>query len=215
MSNDRIQDAVHKKGAKVLLLTATPYGKDFAEVDSQLNLLPKPRQARQTPLGLAVAASRWRVASLAALPDLPPCTVLTTPDVVRHFGHQDEQGERFVVFAKDDRRYFPRRIRLQTVRYTNPFDDFLADLLESKLLYKASAPLVEDPQQAALPLEVSNARGVRFALQEALFLHQFCSSPVEVKNVCDKLATGGYNYTFARQAALSAFIQERLSLIHI
>ena len=35
LSNDRIQTAVREKGAKVLLLTATPYGKDFSEVESQ------------------------------------------------------------------------------------------------------------------------------------------------------------------------------------
>lgn len=212
LSNARIQEAVREKGAKVLLLTATPYGKDFSEVESQLKLLPAPRHAMHTALGFTTSITTWQAQKLADLPELPPCTVLTTPDVVRHFGHQDEQGERYVVFSETDRRYFPRRIRLQTVRYDNPFDEFLAELLESKLLYKELASGKPSPQ-AALPLDLPNGHGERLPLQEALFLHQFCSSPAEVKEVCDKLEFGGYNYTFARQKELSDFVRERRRLI--
>ena len=212
LSNERIQNAVREKGGKVLLLTATPYGKDFSEVESQLKLLPAPKLAISTRLGMTVESLIWQAEKLADLPELPPCTVLTTPDVVRHFGKQDDAGERFVVFSPTDQRYFPRCIRLQTVRYQNPFDDFLADLLESKLLYK----LIERPEkqgQAMLPLNIPIVEGERLALQEALFLHQFCSSPAEVDNVCNQLETGGYNYSFARQAELSKFIRSHRSLV--
>jgi superfamily II DNA or RNA helicase len=212
LSNERIQNAVREKGAKVLLLTATPYGKDFSEVESQLNLLPAPKQAVTTHLGMTVESTVWQADQLADLPELPPCTVLTTPDVVRHFGMVDDAGERFVVFSPTDQRYFPRRIRLQTIRYENPFDEFLADLLVSKLLYKK----VERPEregQAMLPMDLPIVEGERLALQEALFLHQFCSSPAEVDNACNQLETGGYNYAFARQTALSQFIRERRGLV--
>lgn len=210
LSNDRIRRAVRERGAKALLLTATPYGKDFSEVESQLSLLPAPRQMLQTQLGLTVVVDKWRAQELSDLPELPPCTVLTTPDVVRHFGYQDELGERFVVFSEDDRRYFPRRIRLQTVRYENPFDEFLADLLESKLLYK-KAVLTES--QVVLPFGCFDDHGERMPLQEALFLHQFCSSPAEVRSVCDKLETGGYNYAFAWQDKLREFVSSRHKLV--
>ena len=123
LSNDRIQNAAREKGAKVLLLTATPYGKDFSEVESQLRLLPAPKHAQNTELGFTVEARIWQAEKLADLPELPPCTVLTTPDVVRHFSKQDEDGERYVVFSANDRRYFPRRICLRTIRYQNLFDD--------------------------------------------------------------------------------------------
>lgn len=208
LSNDRIQKAVREKGAKVLLLTATPYGKDFSEVESQLKLLPAPKEALYTSLGFTVNANVWQAEQLADLPELPPCTVLTTPDVVRHFGKQDEAGEKFVVFSSDDRRYFPRRIRLQTVRYENPFDEFLADLLASKLLYK-KIERPADPFQATLPMDIPTIEGERLALQEALFLHQFCSSPAEVIKVCDQLEKGAYNYAFARQKDLTQFIRAR------
>lgn len=212
LSNDRIQKAAREKGAKVLLLTATPYGKDFSEVESQLRLLPAPKQAQSTALGFTVETQMWQAKQLSDLPELPPCTVLTTPDVVRHFSRQDGNGERFVVFSENDQRYFPRRISLRTVRYQNPFDDFLADLYESKLLYK-KIERQENPIQAPLPLDIPFTEGERLALQEALFLHQFCSSPAEVQNVCTQLEKGSYNYSFARQQELTAFIQERRSLI--
>ena len=212
LSNDRIQNAVREKNAKVLLLTATPYGKAFSEVESQLKLLPAPKQAVSTHLGLTVKSLVWQAEKLADLPELAVCTVLTTPDVVHHFGKKDEAGERFVVFSATDRRYFPRRIRLQSVRYENPFDEFLADLLQSKLLYKKVEQPI-NPLQAALPLDIPEAEGERLALQEALFLHQFCSSPAEVDYVCNQLTTGGYNYAFARQKELREFIRDRRSLV--
>ena len=212
LSNDRIRKAVREKQAKVLLLTATPYGKAFSEVESQLKLLPAPKLAQSTPLGLAVNTDVWQAERLSELPELPVCTVLTTPDVVRHFGKQDDAGERFVVFSSTDKRYFPRRIRLQSVRYENPFDDFFADLLQSKLLYKKVEQLATD-QQAVLPMEIPEIEGERLPLQEALFLHQFCSSPAEVKDVCNQLINGGYNYGFARQEELRVFVREHLTLV--
>lgn len=134
--------------------------------------------------------------------------------MVRHFGMSDESGERYVVFSENDRRYFPRRIRLQTVRYQNPFDEFLADLLESKLLYK-KRPQPSESWQATLlgDADALMPEGERLPLQEASFLHQFCSSPAQVEVVCDKLENGGYSYAFARQEELSRFIRMRRKLV--
>lgn len=208
LSNRRIRQAVRKQGAQILLLTATPYGKDLSEVTSQLNLLPAPKNPVYTALGLATRAHNWRVEKLADMPNLPPCTVLTTPDVVRHFGQVDAYGERYVVFGEDERRYFPRRIRLQTVRFENRLDDFLADLLQSKLLYKRVEHST-DSAQTLLPLGPLDTQGERLPLQEALFLHQFCSSLAMADAVCEKLEKGEYNYAFARQKDLTTLIRKQ------
>ncbi|RLC74852.1 MAG: hypothetical protein DRI81_13105 [Chloroflexi bacterium] len=214
LSNERIRKAVREKEAHVLLLTATPYGKEFAEVESQLKLLPAPKRPFLTPLGLPVEADVWPVQKLADLPELPPCTVLTTPDVVHHFGKRDESGEQYVVFSENDHRYFPRRLCLRTVRCQNPFDEFLADLLESKLLYKQKLlPLALGQAYLLENIDTFLSQGERQPLQEALFLHQFCSSPAQVKVVCDKLEHGGYNYAFARQEKLGQFIRARRKLV--
>jgi len=212
LSNKRIQEAVRKQGAKVLLLTATPYGKDVSEVISQLNLLPAPKGPVYTPLGLETYAEDWQVEQLADLPNLPPCTVLTTPDVVRHFGQTDDHDERYVAF-QDERRYFPRRIILKTVRFKNPLDDFLAELLESRLLYRKPDER-DGAVQGTLPLGPLETLGERQPLQEAQFLHRFCSSLALAESVCDKLENGGYNYEFARQEELSRFVREHRPDIH-
>lgn len=207
-SNERIQRAIRTNRGRVLLLTATPYGKNIDEVQSQLNLLPPPGEPVNTPLGLPVEVQAWQVSSLKELAELPPCTVLNTPDVVHHFGEQDADGERFVRFG-EEKRYFPRRIRLETVRYDNPCDDLFAELLESRLLYKATERgkrARRQPSQEGL-FELPAVEGERFPLQEALFLHQFCSSPAEVLSVCEKLKQGSYAYQFARQSELTDFVQ--------
>lgn len=211
LSNSRIQDAVRQRGAKVLLLTATPYGKDFSEVESQLNLLPPPKYSLPTHLGFETKMAVWPAKELADLPELSSCTVLSTPDVVHHFGEQDDNGERFVRFAQE-KRFFPRRIRLATVRYTNPFDDFFAELLESKLLYRKTEVPAGKLQTYLFPDDIP-ITGERLALQEALFLHQFCSSPAEVERVCHKLKIGDYSYQFARQDELTHFMRRYHKLV--
>lgn len=206
LSNERIQNAVRRNKAKVLLLTATPYGKDISEVQSQLNLLPAPVSDLSTSLGLSVEATSWQIDTLAQLTELPICTVLTTPDVVSHFGETDENGERFVRFG-NDKRYFPRRIRLLTEKYNNPFDDLFADLLERKLLYKAVEPLGNDQQDALFDTSELVTNGQRLPLQEALLLHQFCSSPAEVVRIFEHLEKSKYSYDFANQKELNRFIR--------
>jgi superfamily II DNA or RNA helicase len=209
ISNERIQKAIRENKGRVLLLTATPYGKGIEEVQSQLNLLPPPKANVRTALGLAVKDEAWRVTRLKELAELPVCTVLNTPDVVRHFGEKDENGEQFVRFG-EEKRYFPRRIRLETIRYDNPFDDFFAELLESKLLYKAAdSEERRCTTQKETLFDLPNPEGERLPLQEALFLHQFCSSPEQVWDVCQKMKQGAYSYSFARQAELTAFIERR------
>lgn len=217
ISNERVQTAIRENGGCVLLLTATPYGKNVDEVQSQLNLLPPPKQKVSTAIGMEVEATTWSVDNLKELAELPTCTVLNTPDVVHHFGEQDENGERFVRFG-DDNRYFPRRIRLETIRYENPFDDFFAELLESKLLYKAADSGKQGKRkrrasQKEKLFDLPSAEGERLPLQEALFLHQFCSSPEEVADVCEKLKSGTYSYSFARQAELTGFIENHQQIV--
>ncbi|MDW8277516.1 MAG: helicase-related protein [Anaerolineales bacterium] len=212
ISNQRIQTAIRENKGRVLLLTATPYGKSLDEVQSQLNLLPSPKKKVNTPIGLEVESTTWSVNKLKELAELPTCTVVNTPDVVHHFGEQDENGERFVRFG-EDKRYFPRRIRLETVRYENPFDDFFAELLESKLLYKATDSGKQGKRKRQMTqkdrlFDLPNSEGERLPLQEALFLHQFCSSPDEVWDVSQKMKQGTYSYQFARQTELALLIEK-------
>ncbi len=166
-----------------------------------------------------VPATEWRVDELGELSDLPPCTVLTTPDVVKHYGQQDDLGERFVEYAPGDKRYFPRRIVLRTVRYDNPLDDLLVDLLAGDLLYRQVASESDGRQMALFGAEVMEAstsrRGRRDPLFEASDLHQFCSSVARVQLLFQDLETGRNHSAFQNQAQLRKFVRANRRLVNL
>jgi superfamily II DNA or RNA helicase len=213
LRNLRIDQAVHDKGARLLLMTATPYSKDKDDVNSQLRLLPAPSTEVNNNLVLLTSASHWKISALSELPELPPCTVLTTPDVVQHFGAFDEQGQRYVEFGKENRRYFPRRLTLKTVQYQNPLDEILVELLTTDLLYakreptdlRESTPLLFERQAYDETLAHS---GKRNPFYESQVLHQFCSSPSRVQVLCKQLETGKTNFKFQHQERLTQFIRD-------
>lgn len=213
LRNQRIYQAVHEKGARLLLMTATPYSKDKDDVNSQLRLLPAPNTEVNTYLGLRTSASHWKISSLGELSELPPCTVLTTPDVVQHFGALDVSGQRYVEFGQDNRRYFPNRLTLKTVKYQNPLDEILVELLTSNLLYakreptdlNESAPLLFERKAYDETLAHS---GKRNPFYESQVLHQFCSSPSRVQVLCQQLENGKTNFKFQHQERLTQFIRD-------
>lgn len=218
LRNQRIYQAINEKGARLLLMTATPYSKDKEDVNSQLRLLPAPNTEVSTQLGLRTSAKHWKIAALGELPELPPCTVLTTPDVVQHFGAYDEQGQRYVDFSKEKRRYFPRRLTLKTVRYENPLDDILVELLTSDLLHakrepadlKVSSPLLFERQAYDDTLAQN---GKRNPFYESQVLHQFCSSPARIQILCKQLENGDTNFKFQHQERLTRFIRDHQRVI--
>jgi len=212
LRNQRINKAVREKSARLLLMTATPYSKDKDDVNSQLQLLPSPLNEVNTQIGLRTAAKHWKIVSLSELSDLPPCTVLTTPDVVQHFGAQDRQGVRYVEFSPGDRRYFPRRLTLKTVIYQNPLDDMLVELLTSDLLY--AAPTIDKILDKSMALfdqtTLDNAleqRGKRIPFYESQVLHQFCSSAARIKVLCKQLENGSVKFKFQNQQRLVEFVK--------
>jgi hypothetical protein len=142
------------------------------------------------------------------LSDLPPCAVLTTPSVVYRFSFDDEYGEKYVVFGKNDKRYFPRRLKFRTETYLNPLDDLLVELLDSGLLNQ------ESPEQASLWGE-DEMSGQRTGFFNAETMKQFCSSPVQVESRFEKLAqpNGFENMRFAHQKELTIFVGTKMPLI--
>ncbi len=226
-SHHRIQAAV-ARGARVLLLTATPYSKDVDDVRVQARLLPPPEPDHPppTPLGLDTHAADWSVAihQVGDLADVPVCTILNTPDVARHFGEQDDAGERFVRFG-DAIRYFPRRVRLISLRYANPFDDLFAALLERRLLDRADESTPHAGKRGrSRQTSIASIQGVLpdlmpteptrpNPLQEALFLHQFCSSPARARATVDDMRYGRYSYRFARQEELRRLLDQHYHIV--
>lgn len=212
LRNQRIYRAVREKSARLLLMTATPYSKDKDDVNSQLRLLPPPPNETTTRLGVRTTAKHWKIDFLSELSDLPPCTVLTTPDVVQHFGSKDGNNARYVEFSPGDRRYFPRRLTLKTVQYQNPLDDMLVELLTSDLLY-AKPKLEQIPDESMLLFDQEmfddalEQRGKRIPFYESQVLHQFCSSPARIKVLCKQLENGSVKFEFQHQKRLVEFIR--------
>jgi superfamily II DNA or RNA helicase len=213
LRNERIQAAV-KRGAKILLLTATPYSRGVDDINNQLKLLPPVAP----PMGLELSGEQtgldhsglyWKVDKPAQLSLLAPAAVLTAPTVVRHFSYSDDNGERYVLFSGESKRYFPRKIHIRTVTYPNLFDDRLVEILKSGILYRKE----EKPSdQASLFGETHQSRGVRDPLFETRLMHQFCSSFGEVRKVLLQLRQeGGYPaYRFERQDELTKLVDKIL-----
>ncbi|MBP7583003.1 MAG: DEAD/DEAH box helicase, partial [Spirochaetes bacterium] len=180
----RIVDVVGRE-AKVLLMTATPYSREIDDVNAQLMLLP----GRLSGSSLFDENHRehWSVRGPRELSEIAPCVVLTAPSVVCYFSSRDENGERFVVFSGNQRRYFPRTIRMVNVPYVNPCDAMLMELLGGGLL-----SVRQQGKADRLPDLFGNVdTGRRDPLLEARIVHQFCSSLKEVDSLLGKMEEEG------------------------
>ena len=110
-SFQRLQDVVAIKKPIVLLLTATPYARDVADVNNQLSLLPHTAQPdHRTMSGQFVIPGllddinpprAWRVPQsedfFQAFLELPVATIISTSQVARDFAQTTDEGD-FVVF---------------------------------------------------------------------------------------------------------------------
>lgn len=201
----RIDSAV-RKGARVLLLTATPYSRDVQDINNQLKLLPL-----QLVKGEFFETRKpWKIHSPRELADLAPCTVLTAPTVIKHFSHTDAHGRHYVEFGSDRRLFFPEKIHLKTIKYVNSFNSFLRELRQSNLLRKRFAGVHEDDLFHDSP----NPGKIDY-LFEARLLHQFCSSAAQVTLTLEKLSReAGYEkMRFASQTELTALATNLLQRV--
>jgi len=199
LRHERISRAV-AGGAKLLLLTATPYSRGVDDINNQLGLLPQHLYTG----AFFETLKKWQVERPADLSELAPCTVLTAPTVVRHFSHSDAAGKRYVQFGAL-RRYFPDRIHLKTVEYHNPMNPILKELLDSGLLRRQRvSPYASDIFGS------EGESGRRDPLFEARLLHQFCSSPAQAADTLEKLAIeGGFErMRFHNQRELTALTEK-------
>ncbi len=149
-------------------MTATPYSRGIQDINDQLRVLPA-LEGDSNMFG-ELESRHWDVNAARELSDLPPCVVLTTPSVVSYFSSLDNNGNRYVLFSGDQKRYFPRKIHFKNVLYDNSCDDMLHELLSKGLLYKKS----DNDYNGNLFEET--AAGIRAPLTEASVVHQFCSS---------------------------------------
>ncbi len=210
----RVFEAIHKRGAYALLLTATPFSRGIKDVNAQLRLLPMSEHATRGTLIPHVA--HWSVQHAAELPELPPCPTLTTPTVVHQFSEADDNGYRYVTFTKGGQRYFPHHIHLKTVVFENALDSVLVELISGDLLN-----IADETMMAAAQLSFGGAdwqslpSGRGAGLRKAEIVKQFCSSPAQIETLFAKLAKeGGFEKTrFANQPELSRFVRRHAKTV--
>jgi superfamily II DNA or RNA helicase len=207
--NRRVIDAVGRS-ARILLMTATPYSKDVRDINAQLQLLPRRRgdDSLYAAHDGNHADEHWEVSVPGELSDTPPCTVLTTPSVVRHYSYRDDDDNRYVVFSGGEKRYFPHAIAMRTVPYHNPVDGHLAELLDTDLLH------LEEKNRDQEGLFGDVYAGRRDALLEARVVHQGCSSIGEFRRLAGQLGRingAGYEkLRFQHQERLSVWAESVL-----
>ncbi len=164
LRNGRIKKAA-ESGARVLLMTATPYSRTIEDINNQLKLLPRTtRKALIDTLDV-----HWKIYSPQELSTLEIASVLTAPTVVSYFSQTDETGNRFILFNKNEKRYFPSKIELRSVKFQNAANPVLEELLKSQLLRI-------DDKNANENFFPDERVGKKSGLFEARLVHQFCSS---------------------------------------
>jgi len=180
LRHKRILNMVGKK-AKILLMTATPYSKNVGDINSQLMLLPH-RESSESLFG-EQRHEKWKVEIPSELSELKCGVVLTAPSVVKHFSNKDVNGNRYVVFSGNQKRFFPPRIMINNIEYNNPVDEYLVEFLKGKLLYVREK--TEDEYQDSLFNDFD--KGIRRPLFESHLVHRFCSSLAETDLVLEKM----------------------------
>ncbi len=195
---------VINRDARILLMTATPYSKGVDDINAQLMILPG--YSVEDGLFHENVRKKWELSTPSELSELKCGVVLTTPSVVRHFSTLDENGDRYVLFSGDKRRYFPHRIHIENIQYNNLIDDSLSYLLKSGLLNVMQDD--EENDQGALFGQSGGEK--RRPLFEALLVHRFCSSLRESDVVLEKLSLekGFDKIRFARQKELSKTVEK-------
>jgi superfamily II DNA or RNA helicase len=216
----RLFDAVNERGAKIVLLTATPFAKDIADLNNQLYLLPH----HAPPSYLTAGGQRaipgiiddeinpeaWKVQESERFFDqfinLPVCTVISTSQVAKDFAVHEPVGD-YVAFG-ETRRWIPR-IEIKKIKVPVPLEGQVSRAIRGNYFRHKRKRF--------------KARGV-WQVSETIIESQaeiaWASSPLALLEVVRKTLDGTYNeekiqWLRARelQTAVLAPIQEQLAAI--
>ena len=168
-------------GARVLLLTATPYGTNAQNLRSLLHLLPPTSSG-----GLGLGDS-WVAPSIEEFLKLDVVTVMGFPHLItlaRRRGDVDERQRPFVAFRKE-RRFFPRTLKLRVVQYRLPLEKEMVRILSDGLA--ESTPVMHVWADDAGDVQ----RGVTDPVVNATVLGWLSSPPALIEALRRNLATPG------------------------
>lgn len=195
-SFQRLLHAANENGARIILLTATPLGKDIGDLNNQLNLLPH-TAPRSYTLGSGqivipgvgehlIDPNAWRVSEgesfFKEFINLPVCTVISTSQVAKNFATRTPEGE-FIVFGKE-RRWLPR-ILVSTVTVPALFEHTMSQALDKRVFHH---------ELRSFPTRRGWQRTKTNILREAELA--WASSPAALRDVIEQTLSNGYKVDF-------------------
>lgn len=216
-SFQRLSKAANEVGAKILLLTATPYAKGVEDINNQLALLPKnaPLDYRTTKgqevmSGIRdedVEPTKWKVLDtdnfFQDFIELPVTTVISTSAVARDFATRVQEGD-YILFGKQ-KRWIPK-IEIKKVKVPVIFEQLIGDALQRDIFrHKAKSFTDRYGQWRRSETIVENH-----------LITSWVSSPLALQDVIDNILADKYKVKWKKphdQEAVLMPIREQLKAI--
>ena len=186
------------RGAKIVLLTATPYSKGINDLNNQLYLLP-----HQAPASYKLADGRialtgiideqvepnaWKVVKEVGFfdefIDLPVCTVISTSQVAKDFAEHAADGD-FVMFGQA-RRWIPR-VEIKKIKVPVPLEAEVSHAIRDKYFRHKVKRFMSRGQWQRSETTI-----------EAQAETAWTSSPLALREVVNKTLDGTYNEKWMR-----------------
>lgn len=183
--------AAANKGARIVLLTATPYGTNRENVSSLLCLLPHTAKRE----GTSEENKPWEITQLNETTRLPVVTKLSLVDLLRMAvlqGDKDpDDGRIFISFSPTNKVYLPKSLVLEPVTYSLFLQKEIQEAFVESMFNAKPIPfyLFSDPDGKNITAAADVARRNAFLSwlsspwEMVRFLDGHCESPDAVKGV--------------------------------
>lgn len=213
----RLNKVVNEVGAKILLLTATPYAKGVDDINNQMALLPqnapleyRTKEGQTVVPGIIdeiVQPGTWKVLETDSFfqdfIEMPVTTVISTSAVARDFATKTSEGD-YVLFGKE-KRWIPK-IKIKKVKVPVFFEQPISNAL-SKGIFRHKRKSFTD--------RYGNWRGSETIVENHL-ITSWVSSPASLLEVIDKVMDDSYNVEWKkphRQKSILRPIQTQLKTL--
>lgn len=194
----RLFEAVNERGAKIVLLTATPFAKDVGDLNNQLYLLPhrapssyftvEGQQAIPGFIDDEIKPEVWKVLRtdqfFEQFINLPVCTVISTSQVAKDFAVHDDAGD-YVLFG-ETRRWIPR-IEIKKIKVPVPLEAQVSQAIRGKYFRHEMKKFQSRGQWQRSETTIESQAEVAWA-----------SSPLALQEVVEKTLDGTYGEKWIR-----------------
>lgn len=170
-------DAATERDARILLLTATPFGTNYQDINSLLSLLPP---------NAPTDSKRWKITKLKETAALFPVTVLSLYDVLHMAsirGDAEQDGRLYLRLPDGRHFYLPKRLESHRVEYSPLLSQEFADAFDAKAFRGKFIPYDRfDEEQDKTVTGIANTT-------ENNAVIAWLSSPAELKRIVKNYCT--------------------------